>query len=243
MTDRSTEPSPEPLIVLKNVSRIYGTGDAAVAALDTIDLTIDKGDFVAVMGPSGSGKSTTMNIIGCLDKPTHGHYSLNGIDIGTLNNDERALLRRYAIGFIFQGFNLLARTSALENVELPLVYRRVSTEDRHARARAALAEVGLAKRERHTPAELSGGEQQRVAIARAIVTDPMLLVADEPTGNLDTKRSEEIMNFLVRLNTEKGLTIVMVTHEPDMAAFAKRIISFRDGHIESDVRQREVQAC
>jgi putative ABC transport system ATP-binding protein len=186
------------------------------------------------MGPSGSGKSTCMNILGCLDTPTRGSYFLEGLDTGQLPRDGRALLRRFYLGFVFQGFNLLARTSALENVELPLVYRGVGAQERHARAREALASVGLAGRESHSPAELSGGQQQRVAIARAIVTEPKVLLADEPTGNLDTARSHEIMELLQALNRERGLTVVMVTHEADVAAFAQRIVHFRDGKVAQE---------
>jgi putative ABC transport system ATP-binding protein len=221
-----------PLIQLSAVTKIYGRGQAAVRALDGIDITIERGEFIAVMGPSGSGKSTCMNILGCLDTPTSGSYRFEGVDVGRLSRDQRALLRRYYIGFVFQGFNLLNRTSALENVELPLVYRNMQPQQRHERARQALDQVGLAGWEHHTPGELSGGQQQRVAIARAIVSDPQLLLADEPTGNLDTARSIEIMELLTRFNTQNGLTIVMVTHESDMAAFARRRIVFRDGLIE-----------
>jgi putative ABC transport system ATP-binding protein len=229
-----------PLIRLRQVSRIYGAGDVQVRALDNVDLDIDAGDFVAVMGPSGSGKSTCMNIIGCLDTPTSGHYYFRGIDVKTLSADQRALLRRHALGFVFQGFNLLKRTTALENVELPLIYQRVPTAERHARGRAALAQVGLAHRVNHQSSQMSGGEQQRVAIARAIVTNPELLLADEPTGNLDSKRSAEVMELLARLNRDQGITIVMVTHEPDMAAYARRVVTFLDGHIVSDERQSGV---
>jgi putative ABC transport system ATP-binding protein len=229
-----------PLIRLRQVSRIYGAGDVQVRALDNVDLDIDAGDFVAVMGPSGSGKSTCMNIIGCLDTPTSGHYYFRGIDVKTLSADQRALLRRHALGFVFQGFNLLKRTTALENVELPLIYQRVPTAERHARGCAALAQVGLAHRVNHQSSQMSGGEQQRVAIARAIVTNPELLLADEPTGNLDSKRSAEVMELLARLNRDQGITIVMVTHEPDMAAYARRVVTFLDGHIVSDERQSGV---
>jgi putative ABC transport system ATP-binding protein len=198
-------------------------------ALRGVDLVIHTGDFVAVMGPSGSGKSTCMNIIGCLDTPTEGDYRFQGVAVGSLSRDQRALLRRHYLGFVFQGFNLLNRTTALENVELPLIYRGDPVTVRHQRAREALAAVGLTDWEDHTPGELSGGQQQRVAIARAIVTQPAVLLADEPTGNLDTARSREIMDILARLNREQGITIVMVTHEPDMAAYAARTIHFRDG--------------
>jgi len=222
------------LVQLADVHKVYGMGDAQVRALDGVTLRIDRGEFVAVMGASGSGKSTAMNILGCLDRPTRGTYAFRGVDVSRLDRDEQALLRRYYLGFVFQGFNLLSRTTAIENVELPLVYRKVATVERRERARASLEVVGLGGRETHTPAELSGGQQQRVAIARALVTEPSLLLADEPTGNLDSARSEDIMRLLVRLNDERGITIVMVTHEPEMAAFAKRIVEFKDGRILSD---------
>ncbi len=224
-----------PLIELRGVRKIYGQGEAAVTALDGIDLAIAPGEFVAMMGPSGSGKSTCMNILGCLDTPSGGTYLFDGVDAGRLPRDGRAVLRRHFLGFVFQGFNLLARTSALENVELPLVYRGLPAAERHARARAALASVGLAGRESHTPAELSGGQQQRVAIARAIVTEPKVLLADEPTGNLDSARSHEIMELICELNRAHGITVVMVTHESDIAAFAGRVVSFRDGRVERDL--------
>jgi len=222
-----------PLVELREVSRVYGHGEARVDALRGIDLAIAGGDFVAMMGPSGSGKSTCMNILGCLDKPTSGSHRFQGIDVGLLSHDERALVRRSSIGFVFQGFNLLARTSALENVELPLIYRGIRAAARRARALAALAAVGLADRADHAPNELSGGQQQRVAIARAIAAEPSVLFADEPTGNLDTARSHELMQLLAELNQHRALTIVMVTHELDMAAYARRTIHFRDGRIES----------
>ena len=199
-------------------------------------LRIDSGEFVAVMGPSGSGKSTCMNILGCLDTPTSGSYRFEGVEVGKLSRDQRARLRRYYLGFVFQGYNLLNRTSALENVELPLIYRNHPIAERHALARQALDAVGLAGWESHTPGELSGGQQQRVAVARAIVTAPHVLFADEPTGNLDTARSREIMELLTALNRDRGITIVMVTHEPDMAAYAKRIVRFVDGRVETDER-------
>ncbi len=205
-----------------------------MAALAGIDLTIQNGEFVAVMGPSGSGKSTCMNILGCLDKPTAGHYSFRGADVGALDRDQLALLRRYYIGFVFQGFNLLKRTTAIENLELPLIYRGIARAERHERALAALEKVGLADRGDHTASELSGGQQQRVAIARALVTDPSVIFADEPTGNLDSQKSNEIMQLLRSLNDERGLTIVLVTHEEDVARFARRQVRFRDGRIESD---------
>jgi len=223
-----------PLIQLKGVTKMYGKGATALQALKGVDLTIEAGDFVAIMGPSGSGKSTAMNTLGCLDTPTTGEYLFNGIHVETLTRDQRAQLRRRFLGFVFQGFNLLARTSAQENVELPLLYRGESAAMRHAAATEALASVGLAGWEHHTPAELSGGQQQRVAIARAIVTQPAVLLADEPTGNLDTQRSREIMELLWRLNADHGITVLMVTHEPDMAAYAKRIVRFVDGLVESD---------
>lgn len=226
----------DPLIEFDKVVRTYGKGHAEVHALAGVDLQVHDSEFVAVMGPSGSGKSTAMNILGCLDVPTGGAYRFRGTDVGALTRQQRALLRRYYLGFVFQGFNLLNRTSALENVELPLIYRGMGGAERHTRARAALAAVGLSGWETHTPAELSGGQMQRVAIARAIVAEPSVLFADEPTGNLDTARSIEIMDLLVGLNRERGLTVLMVTHEPDMAAYASRIIKFRDGHVESDER-------
>ena len=225
-----------PLIELRGVTKIYGRGLSEVAALAGVDLTIDGGDFVAVMGASGSGKSTCMNMLGCLDTPTAGSYFFRGVDVAGLSKDQQALLRRHFLGFVFQGFNLLGRTSALENVEPPLIYRGVGRKERRSKALAALAEVGLAGRELHTPAELSGGQQQRVAIARAIVTDPMLLLADEPTGNLDSSRSQEIMRLLCHLNEQRGITIVLVTHEPDMAGYASRTVIFRDGVVERDER-------
>jgi putative ABC transport system ATP-binding protein len=223
-----------PLIELQGVTKVYGTGQAAMHALRGIDLRIEEGDFVAVMGPSGSGKSTCMNIFGCLDTPTAGAYKFKGIEVGKLTRNQRTRLRRFYLGFVFQGYNLLNRTSALENVELPLIYRRVPAGVRRARALQALETVGLNGWESHTPGELSGGQQQRVAIARAVVTEPAVLFADEPTGNLDTVRSREIMDLLAGLNRNHGITIVMVTHEPDMAAYARRIVRFLDGLVESD---------
>jgi putative ABC transport system ATP-binding protein len=223
-----------PLIELRGIARTYGTGEAMVRALDGVDLKIAKGEFVAIMGPSGSGKSTAMNIIGCLDRPTSGNYLFNGVEVATLDQDQRALLRRHYLGFVFQGYNLLPRTTALENVELPLIYKGQPKSERVARAREALARVGLEGREDHTPAQLSGGQQQRVAIARALAGEPMVMLADEPTGNLDTKRSVEIMALIKRLNREAGLTIVMVTHEEDMAAFAGRLVVFTDGSVVRD---------
>jgi putative ABC transport system ATP-binding protein len=226
--------SDSPLIELKRVTKMYGEGATALQALKGVDLTIRAGDFVAIMGPSGSGKSTAMNTLGCLDTPTTGEYLFNGVHVETLSRDQRARLRRRFLGFVFQGFNLLARTTAQENVELPLLYRGESAKTRHALATQALASVGLAGWEHHTPAELSGGQQQRVAIARAIVTEPAVLLADEPTGNLDTQRSKEIMELLWSLNVKHGITVLMVTHEADMAAYAKRIVHFVDGVVESD---------
>ncbi len=223
-------------IELNGVTKVYGTGQAAMAALRGIDLQIEEGDFVAVMGPSGSGKSTCLNIVGCLDTPTSGTYLFKGVDVGKLDRNQRARLRRHYLGFVFQGYNLLSRTSATENVELPLIYRGTPSRQRRAQARRALDAVGLKGWEKHAPSELSGGQQQRVAIARAIVTGPAVLMADEPTGNLDTARSHEIMELLVDLNRQQGITIVMVTHESDMATYAKRIVHFLDGLVESDKR-------
>jgi len=228
-----------PLIELRGVTKIYGKGEAEVRALAGIDLVVEDGEFVAVMGASGSGKSTCMNVLGCLDAPTGGEHRFRGVEVGALSQDQRALLRRHYLGFVFQGFNLLARTTALENVELPLLYRGVSARDRRQRALAALAQVGLAGRETHAPSELSGGQQQRVAIARAIVSDPAVLLADEPTGNLDSARTAELMRLLVDLNRERHITIVMVTHDPSVAAYASRIITFRDGLVLTDVRQEQ----
>ena len=228
-----------PLIAFDKVWKTYGEGEARVDALAGVDMAIRKGEFVAIMGPSGSGKSTAMNIVGCLDTPTSGRYGFMDVDAGRLDRGRRAMLRNLYIGFVFQGYNLLARTTAAENVELPLIYRGVAARERRAMAMDALAKVGLTGRDKHTPAELSGGQQQRVAIARAIVANPMLLVADEPTGNLDTARSHEIMDLLTGLNEEQGLTIVMVKHEADIAAHAGRIIGFLDGHIDSDTARVE----
>jgi putative ABC transport system ATP-binding protein len=222
----------EPIIQLRHVTKTYGTGPAAFQALKGIDLEIKRGDFTAVMGPSGSGKSTAMNILGCLDVPTSGEFLFKGVRVETLSRDQRALLRRRYLGFVFQGFNLLARTSALENVELPLLYRGEDKSSRRDTALQALDQVGLKDWWDHTPAELSGGQQQRVAIARALVTCPLVLLADEPTGNLDTERSIEIMELLVDLNQHSDITIVLVTHEAEMAAFANTIIHFRDGLVE-----------
>jgi putative ABC transport system ATP-binding protein len=224
------------LIELESITKTFGEGKAAFQALRGIDLDIDEGDFVAVMGPSGSGKSTAMNILGCLDIPSSGAYRFRGVHVERLTRKQRALLRRHFLGFVFQGFNLLGRTTALENVELPLLYRGIPASERHAAARAALASVGLAGWETHTPAELSGGQQQRVAIARAVVTNPQVLLADEPTGNLDTRTSREIMELIGELNRAKGITVLMVTHEADMAAYARRIVRFVDGKVEAGAR-------
>ncbi len=225
-----------PLLELRAVTKVYGEGTAAFPALRRIDLAVREGEFVAIMGPSGSGKSTVMNILGCLDTPTAGSYLFRGAHVERLSRRQRALLRRHFLGFVFQGFNLLARTSALENVELPLLYRGAPGRQRRAAARAALSAVGLTGWETHTPSELSGGQQQRVAIARAIATHPVLLLADEPTGNLDTQRSREIMEVIAALNREQGITVLLVTHEADMAAYAGRVVHFVDGQVDSDHR-------
>ncbi|MCF8476815.1 MAG: ABC transporter ATP-binding protein [Pseudolabrys sp.] len=236
MTDADSK---RPLINFRSVSKVYGHGLAAVHALSDVDLTIEDGEFVAIMGPSGSGKSTAMNIIGCLDSPTSGDYFFKGVEVGRLAQNQRALIRRHMLGFVFQGFNLLARTTALENVELPLIYRGMAMAERQKLAARALDRVGLTGRGHHTSAELSGGQQQRVAIARAIVTDPEVLLADEPTGNLDTKTSREIMDLVTSLNQDQQMTVVMVTHETDIAAYARRTVRFVDGRIESDARNRQ----
>ncbi len=233
--------SEAPLIELKGITKTFGEGEAAFQALKGVDLTIERGDFVAIMGPSGSGKSTTMNILGCLDIPTSGVFCFRGVEVQALSRDQRSLLRRRYLGFVFQGFNLLARTSALENVELPLLYRGESKPARKAAAEKALDLVGLLPWADHTPAELSGGQQQRVAIARALVSEPDVLLADEPTGNLDTERSTEIMKLLQELN-RSGITILMVTHEEEMAAFARTIVHFRDGLVESLVHNGSAAA-
>jgi putative ABC transport system ATP-binding protein len=223
-----------PLIVVRQLTKHYDMGDFTVRALRGVSLEIGQGEFVAVMGPSGSGKSTFMHLIGCLDRPTSGEYQLDGVNVADLDRDERADIRNGKIGFVFQGFNLLTRTSALENVELPLAYAGVGGRGRRERALAALEAVGLGDRAGHFPSQLSGGQQQRVAIARALVTGAPLLLADEPTGNLDSRTSEEIMGLLVRMNEERDLTVVLVTHETDISEYAKRVVAFRDGRIESD---------
>ncbi|MFC5949335.1 ABC transporter ATP-binding protein [Pseudonocardia lutea] len=222
------------MIELEHVSKVYRTGDIALRALDDVSLRIDDGDLVAIMGPSGSGKSTMMNILGCLDVPSSGTYRLDGTDVGRLSDDRLADIRNRKIGFVFQSFNLLPRTSAIRNVELPMVY--AGTGDRRSRARRALARVGLAERANHQPNELSGGQQQRVAVARALVTDPTMILADEPTGNLDTTSTVDVMNLFVELN-EAGRTIVLITHEPEVAEFAKRVVTLRDGHVVGDERR------
>ena len=223
-----------PLIEFRDVVKQYGRGEATIRALDGVSLSIREKEFVAIMGPSGSGKSTSMNIIGCLDVPSAGEYLFQGVATSGFDNEHLTLLRRHMLGFVFQGFNLLSRTSAVENVELPLIYRGMKASERRERAMEALAQVGLKGREDHTTQELSGGQQQRVAIARAIVTRPALLLADEPTGNLDTKTSVEIMELITSLNRDKGITVVMVTHEEDIAAYAGRLLRFVDGHLASD---------
>lgn len=226
--------TPAPLLEFRRISRTYGQGEATIHALKQIDLQIEAQEFVAIMGPSGSGKSTAMNILGCLDVPSSGHYLFQGIDTTGFDRAQYTLLRRHMLGFVFQGFNLLARTSAVENVELPLIYRGMDSRERRQRAMRALGQVGLGGRENHTSQELSGGQQQRVAIARAIVTSPAVLLADEPTGNLDTKTSREIMDLITSLNRDLGITVIMVTHEDDIAAYAKRNLRFVDGQIQSD---------
>jgi putative ABC transport system ATP-binding protein len=237
----SKQISEHSLIEFQGVTKIYGMGSAAMQALRGIDLRIGQGEFVAVMGPSGSGKSTCMNILGCIDTASGGAYLFEGVNVGNLSRNQRALLRRHYLGFVFQGFNLLNRTSALENVELPLVYRGISAHERRKSALRALEAVGLLGWETHTPGELSGGQQQRVAIARAIATDPKVLLADEPTGNLESARSREIMEMLTTFNLEYGITIVLVTHDANMAAYAKRIIHFLDGIIDIEEENGKMQ--
>jgi len=229
--------SKKTIIEFKNIVKTYGVGDTKTYALNGVNLSIKEGEFVAIMGASGSGKSTAMNMIGCLDKPSSGEYLFNGISVGDLNRNQMALLRRTYLGFVFQSFNLLGRTSALENVELPLVYRKIPAKERKKLAFEALSKVGLQSVVNNTPAQLSGGQQQRVAIARAIVSSPLVLLADEPTGNLDSIKSIEIMNLLKQLNEDENITVIMVTHEEEMAAFANRIIYFRDGNIEDSLKK------
>ena len=242
MNAQTQAPAPQSLIAVRDLRKTYEMGGEQVHALAGVTLQIERGDFVAVMGPSGSGKSTFMNLIGCLDRPTSGEYLLDGIDVSSLNRDERADVRNRKIGFVFQGFNLLPRTSARENVELPMAYAGVKSSERIKRATQALEHVGLASRAGHHPNQMSGGQQQRVAIARALVTNAPLILADEPTGNLDSKTSEEVMELLCRMNDERGVTIVLVTHEPDIAEFAARVISFRDGKVEVDRRNEKRRA-
>ncbi|WP_024851826.1 ABC transporter ATP-binding protein [Hydrogenovibrio kuenenii] len=238
-SDNNNNTRETPLIAFKDITKTYGQGASAFTALKGVNFQIESGEFVAIMGPSGSGKSTVMNTLGCLDIPSSGHYYFQGVAVESLTHDQRALLRRHYLGFVFQGFNLLARTSAIENVELPLLYRGMKTAERRAEARKALALVGLGGWENHAPSELSGGQQQRVAIARALVTHPKVLLADEPTGNLDTQRSREIMELLSQLNKELGITVIMVTHESEMADYAHRLIHFIDGMVEKDHTQAE----
>jgi putative ABC transport system ATP-binding protein len=230
------------LIEVEDLWKIYELGDVSVTALAGVSLAIDRGEFVAIMGASGSGKSTFMNLVGCLDRPTRGRYRLDAIDVSTLSSDERAEIRNKKLGFVFQSFNLIARTSAVENVELPMFYSDVPLAEQRERARRALALVGLSDRAHHMPNQLSGGQQQRVAIARALVNDPPLILADEPTGNLDSRTSVEILGVFQRLNRERGITVVLVTHEPDIATFARRVITFRDGHVLSDERHAAADA-
>jgi len=222
------------LIEIKNIIKTYQTGDTTFNALDGVSLSVEKGEFICIMGASGSGKSTFMNMLGCLDKPTSGEYYLDGVDVMKLNSDELAEIRNLKLGFVFQGFNLISRTSAIENVELPMIYKGIPKEERIEKAKKALSIVGLSKRENHHPNQMSGGQQQRVAIARAIVNDAPIILADEPTGNLDTKTSIEVMEFFVELNEKTGKTIILVTHEPDIAEYSKRVVRFQDGKIISD---------
>ena len=238
-------PESRPVIQLENIHKTYSMGDVQVHALRGVSLKICAGEFVAIMGQSGSGKSTTMNILGCLDRPTKGSYILDGQDVSQMSKDERADIRSRKIGFVFQGFNLLSRTSALENVELPMLYAGVPGAERHARAKESLAAVGLAGREQNHPNQLSGGQQQRVAVARALVNDPALILADEPTGNLDSRTSVEVMEIFQRLNRERGITLILVTHEQDIAQYAQRVVVFKDGKIKKDYRvddQRDAAA-
>lgn len=228
----------ENVIEVQHLIKTYQTGDTSFNALNDVSLTVKKGEFVAIMGASGSGKSTFMNQLGCLDKPTSGKYYLDGIDVSTMTSDELAVIRNRKLGFVFQGFNLISRTTALDNVQLPMIYAGVKEEERIECAKAALKVVGLEKRENHMPNQMSGGQQQRVAIARAIVNDAPIILADEPTGNLDTKTSIEVMEFFVNLNEKHGKTIVLVTHEPDIAEYCKRVVKFKDGNIESDITKR-----
>ena len=235
----SEVPEPRPVIELDHIHKTYTMGDVEVHALRGVSLTIREGEFVAIMGASGSGKSTTMNIIGCLDRPTRGTYILDGEDVSQMSKDERADIRCKKIGFVFQGFNLLSRTSALENVELPMLYLGVNAAQRHQRAMEALAAVGLAGREQNHPNQLSGGQQQRVAVARSLVNHPALILADEPTGNLDSRTSVEVMEIFQRLNRERDITLVLVTHEPDIAQYADRVVVFKDGKIKSDYQVQD----
>lgn len=233
------QPEARPVIQLDHIHKTYTMGDVNVHALRGVSLTIREGEFVAIMGASGSGKSTTMNIIGCLDRPTRGAYILDGQDVSEMSKDERADIRCQKIGFVFQGFNLLSRTSALENVEMPMLYAGIETVERHRRALSALAAVGLAGREQNHPNQLSGGQQQRVAVARSLVNNPALILADEPTGNLDSRTSVEVMEIFQRLNRERGLTLVLVTHEQDIAQYAQRVVVFKDGKIKKDYQIEE----
>ncbi len=240
MNTELQQPLADPVIELDCVSKVYGDAAARVVALDCVDLQISRGEFVGVMGASGSGKSTCMNIMGCLDTPSSGRYRLLGVDVSQIGSNERSLLRRHYLGFVFQSYNLLPRMTALANVELPLVYRSVSAAERRRRAAQALLDVGLGDRVNHKPGELSGGQQQRVAIARALVSEPSILFADEPTGNLDSTRSMEIMHLLEHLNAERGLTIVLITHEPELVSVTSRLLVFRDGRIIADGPPEEV---